>query len=207
MTTIKTYQDLLEVGGDEKRRKEFVYELINEHKSSEDYRIAKDAYDYFTHNNATIREFQKLLYTVTGEVVPDNYSANFKMGCRHFYRFLTQEVQYLLGNGASWNEESTEERLGTKKKTFDRQLVDAAKKALWGKVAFGFFNNDHVDVFSYLEFAPLFDEMDGSIKAGVRFWQIDSTKPMRAVLYEIDGYLSRKERAYGTTDHFVCLIT
>lgn len=188
MIVIKTYQDLLAVGGKEEDRKNFVYSVIQEHKTSEDYRIAKDAYDYFRHRNATIGDYQKILYKVTGEAIPDNYSANFKMSCRHFYRFVTQEVQFLLGNGASWGNENTEALLGNRRYGFDKQLVNAAKKALWGKVAFGFYNKDHVDVFSYLEFAPLYDEMDGSLKAGIRFWQVDPTKPLRATLYEIDGY-------------------
>lgn len=188
MIVIKTYQDLLAVGEKEDDRKNFVYSVIQEHKTSEDYRIAKDAYDYFRHRNATIGDYQKILYKVTGEAIPDNYSANFKMSCRHFYRFITQEVQFLLGNGASWGNENTEALLGNRRYGFDKQLVNAAKKALWGKVAFGFYNKDHVDVFSYLEFAPLYDEMDGSLKAGIRFWQVDPTKPLRATLYEIDGY-------------------
>ena len=185
---MKTYQDLLKVGKNEADRKNFVRTLINEHKSSKDYRIAKEAYDYFRHRNVTISDYQKLLYTVTGEAIPDNYSANFKMASRHFYRFIVQEVQYLLGNGVTWNNEDTEDKLGTQRKPFDSQLKKAAKAALWGKVAFGFYDNDHVEVFDYLEFVPLFDEMDGSIKAGVRFWQIDEKKPMKATLYELDGF-------------------
>ena len=35
---------------------------------------------------------------------------------------------------------------------------------------------------------PLYDEDDGGLKAGIRFWQIDDSKPMRATLYELDGY-------------------
>lgn len=185
---MKTYQDLLAVGENEKERKDFVRQLINEHKSSNDYRIAKDAYEYFCHRNVTIREYQKLLYTVTGQAIPDNYSANFKMASRHFYRFLIQEVQYLLGNGCSWSNEDTEQKLGTDKKSFDSQLKKAAKAALWGKVAFGFYDNDHIEVFDYLEFVPLYDELDGSLKAGVRFWQIDEGKPLKATLYELDGF-------------------
>jgi SPP1 family phage portal protein len=49
-------------------------------------------------------------------------------------------------------------------------------------------NYDHVEVFSVLEFAPLQDEENGALRAGVRFWQIDQTKPLRATLYEEDGY-------------------
>ena len=33
-----------------------------------------------------------------------------------------------------------------------------------------------------------FDEEDGALKAGIRFWQIDISKPLRATLYELDGY-------------------
>lgn len=196
MAAIKTYQDFEKI--DEGKRKEFVRALIEEHKSSDDYKIAADAYEYFCHRNVTINEYQKLLYTVTGTAVPDNWSANFKMACRHFYRFVTQEVQFLLGNGASWGNEDTEARLGSRSRTFDRQLQDAATKALWGKVAFGFYDMDHIEVFSYLEFVPLFDENDGSMKAGVRFWQIDPNKPMRATLYEMDGFT---KYVYGSSEN------
>lgn len=185
---MKTYQDLLAVGKDEKERKDFVRALINEHKSSKDYQIAKDAYEYYCHRNVTIREYQKLLYDITGKAIPDNYSANFKMASRYYYRFLTQEVQYLLGNGVTWGKEETEDKLGTDKKSFDTQLKKASTMALWGKVAFGFYDKDHLEVFDYLEFVPLFDEMDGSMKAGVRYWQIDVGKPLKATLYEMDGF-------------------
>ena len=198
MAEIKTYQDFLKIGDDENKRKAFVSALIAEHKSSPDYRIAADAYEYFCHRNVTITEYQKLLYTVTGTAIPDNWTANYKMACRHFYRFLTQEVQYLLGNGVTWGDEATDGKVGTDTRTFDRQLQSAATAALWGKVAFGFYDLDHVEVFSYLEFAPLYDEMDGSLKAGVRYWQIDPSKPMRATLYELDGFT---KYVFGSEDN------
>lgn len=185
---MKTYQDLLAVGENEKDRKDFVMALINEHKGSAEYKVARDAYEYFCHRNVTINEYRKLLYTITGEAIPDNYSANFKMACRHFHRFIVQEVQYLLGNGCSWSDESTEDKLGTNRKSFDAQLKKAAKAALWGRAAFGFYDKDHVEVFDFLEYIPLFDELDGSMKAGVRYWQIDTGKPLKATLYELDGF-------------------
>lgn len=185
---MKTYQDLTKLGNNETKRKDFVRALINEHKTTKDYKTAKDAYAYYCHRNVTIDQYQKVLTTIEGKVAPDMISSNYKMASRHFYRFVTQQVQYLLGNGISWGNEDTEARLGSGKKSIDRQLQDAATKALWGKVAFGFYDNDHVEVFSYLEFIPLFDELDGSMKAGVRFWQIDESKPLRATLYELDGF-------------------
>lgn len=185
---MKTYQDLLKVGKDETKRKAFVRALIAEHESSDDYKIAKDAYEYYCHRNVTIREYQKLLYTVSGQAVPDNYSSNYKMSCRHFHRFVIQEVSHLLGNGISFNNEETAEKLGKGRKSIDRQVQTAAKKALWGKAAFGFYDKDHIEVFDYLEYVPIFDEYDGLMKAGVRFWRIDRSKPLKATLYELDGF-------------------
>lgn len=184
-----TYQDFEKVKDrDEEERMSFVQSVINNHKNSEQYKMAYIADQYNRHLNVTIREYQKLLYTVTGKAVPDNYSANFKMACRHFHRFITQENQHLLGNGVTWGNSETKSKLGNKRYAFDDQLQDAGIKALWGAVSFGFWNLDHMEVFSILEFAPLYDEEDGAIKAGVRFWRIDDNKPLRATLYELDGF-------------------
>ena len=183
-----TYQDLLNIGDDERERMNFILKAIHNHKNTEDYNIAIIAEEYNKHKNVTINEYQKLLYTVTGKAIPDNFSANFKMACRHFHRFVTQETQFLLGNGATFDNDSIESKLGNKKKPFDVQLQRLGKLALIEKVSFGFFNADHIDVFAFTEFVPLFDEEDGGLKSGIRFWQIDSTKPLRATLYEIDGY-------------------
>ena len=183
-----SYQDLLRVGQNEKDRMAFIREAINNHKASDIYKDAQIAKSYFCKKNKTIMEFQKLLYTVTGEAIPDNYSADYKLRSHFFKRFITQENQYLLANGVSWNDPTTQDKLGTKKKSFDQQLQKAGIKALWGGVSFGFWNYDHVDIFDVLEYVPLWDENDGAMKAGIRFWQVDETKPLRATLYEIDGY-------------------
>ena len=67
-------------------------------------------------------------------------------------------------------------------------MQDIATYAKNGSVGFGFWNLDHIDDFSINEFVPLWDEDDGGLKAGIRFWQVASDKPLRATLYEIDGY-------------------
>lgn len=163
----------------------FVQSAINNHKSSEMYKTAVMAEAYDRKRNVTIMTYQKLLYDINGVAIPDNYSANYKMASNFFNRFTVQQTQYLLGNGVQWNEESTKEKLG---EDFDTQLQTAGKAALVHGVSFGFFNLDHLDVFSLLEFAPLYDEENGALMAGVRFWQVDRMKPLRATLYEIDGY-------------------
>lgn len=185
-----TYQDLEKIleSGSEDDKMTFARSVIAKHENSEDFKFAKIANEYFKHRNVTIREYQKLLYTVTGKAVPDNYSANFKMASKFFYRFVTQENQYLLGNGATWENTATKGKLGTKKYPFDTQLQIAGRSALIEKVAFCFWNLDHMEVFKFTEFAPLYDERTGALRAGVRFWQIDDDKPLRATLYEEDGY-------------------
>ena len=182
---IKTYQDLLAVGENEKQRMEFVLDAILEHKASEAYRIAKDAELYASGRNATIMNYQKLLYTLTGKAVPDNYSANHKCASGFFKRFVTQEAAYLLGNGITFENDATKDKLG---KDIDSVLYKGAKSALIQKVVFGFYNKDHIEMYNFTDFVPLYDEENGALMAGVRFWQIDDTKPLRATLFEIDGY-------------------
>ena len=180
-----TYQDLQKVGEDETKRMAFVFSVISQHKMTDAYQIAVIADEYDKQRNRTIVNYQKLLYTLTGEAVPDNYSANYKLCSNFFNRFVTQQNQYLLSNGAVWENEDTEEKLG---KDFDFQLQKLGRESLVCGVAFGFWNLDHMESFSLREFAPLYDEENGALMAGVRFWQVDSTKPLRATLYELDGY-------------------
>lgn len=180
-----TYQDFLKVGTDEKNRMKFVRDVISSHKASKLYKQAKDAEFYYKKKNKTIMDYQKLLYTVTGKAVPDNYSANYKLRSGFFNLFVVQEVQYLLSNGVTWQNKNTEKSFG---KDFFKQLIKSGTKALVGGVVFSFYNLDHIDVFGVDEFAPLYDETNGALRAGVRFWQIDNSKPLRATLYEIDGY-------------------
>jgi len=179
-----TYQDLLKVGDDENKRINFVSSVIASHKNSEAYQTAWTADQYDRKRNTEILNYQKVVRDVTGTEIPDTWSPNYKTTRNFFNYFVTQENQYLLGNGVSWENENTPKVLGD---DFDTKLQDAGHKALVGAVSFGYFNLDHVEVFWILDFAPLYDEENGSLRAGVRFWQIDSTKPLRATLYEEDG--------------------
>lgn len=182
---MKTYQDFLEIRDTDSDRMEFVHEVISQHKSGELYKTATVGEAYYKKRNMTIMQFQKLLYTVTGEAVPDNYSANYKLTSGFFNLFVTQQVQFLLGNGITWGTTKTADKVG---KDFERRLQEAATAALCGSVAFGFYNLDHLEVFTATEFAPIYDEENGALRAGVRFWQLDANKPLRATFYEEDGY-------------------
>lgn len=188
---MKTYQNLIEVGENETNRMEFVRSVVNDHISSDDYKIAAAAEAYYAKRNLTIDKFQKFLYTASGKAYPDLFSANYKLKTLFFRRFVIQQVQYVLSNGVDFEQDSTKARLGD---TFDSRIAQLAKKAMVDKVSFGFWNNDHLEVFSYADtpnepgFAPLYDEEDGFLKAGVRYWVVSGTETKRYTLYEIDGY-------------------
>lgn len=187
---MKTYNDFVAVGESDAARIQFIKEAIDDHVLSRDYKIAVDAVEYEAQRNVTINRYRKVLYTLSGEAVPDRFSANRKCASNFFNRFVTQEAAYLLGNGVQFEDERTKAALG---KDFDTRLYDAGKTALVQKVAFGFLNKDHVIVFGLTEFVPLYDEEDGSLKAGLRFWRLTSGSPLRVTAYELDGYTEYKE--------------
>lgn len=179
---MKYFEDLVEKGA----TVEFVLSVINDHKSSQLYNDAVTAYEYFCRRNVTIQAYRKTLYNILGEAQLDQTSANYKFCNAFFPIFIKQENAFLLGNGVTFNNPDTKKRLGDD--DFDAKIFVAGEYALWGAVSFCFFNYDHVDVFKVTEFAPLFSVEDGAIHAGVRFWQVAANKPLRATLYELDGY-------------------
>lgn len=185
MVRIKTFNDLQDVGLIEKDRVEFVLSAIREHKSSRDYKIAEDAELYYKHQNPTIMRFQKFVHNQLGQKVQNTWSANNKIASNWYNYFTTQGVSYLLGNGVTFKNDANKGKLG---KDFDKRVQDVATAAKNGGIGFGFWNLDHLEVFKLTEFVPLYDEDDGGLKAGIRFWQIDDSKPLRATLYELDGY-------------------
>lgn len=159
--------------------------VIADHKSSAVYNAAEIADEYYAGRNVTINNYQKFIRDAYGKAIPDIWSPNHKIAC-HYYRYLvTQLALYLLGNGVSFAEDSTKEKLGD---DFDENCVEALIDALNDGVAFAFVNKDHIQPFSVKEFAPLMDEETSAIRAGVRYWRLDDQKPLRATLYEEDGY-------------------
>lgn len=189
---MKTFQDL-QNAITTNTKESFIFGAIADYSGSDTYKWAVEGDAYSRQLNTTIMRYQKLLYTMSGKAVPDNFTANHKCASNFFDKFITQETQYLLGNGVIFLEDDTKDKLGTKKKNIDNQLQDLAYNALCMGVAYGFYNLDHIEVFKATEFVPLYDEENGSLMAGIRFWQIASDKPLRATLYELDGYTEYKK--------------
>ena len=192
---MKTYQNLTSIKDKEDMRKKFVFDLIEEHKDSAAYKTAAIAEKYYAKKNVTIMAFQKMLYNMQGQEVPDMWSANYKLRTHFFRRFVTQQVQYVLSNGVTFQKKDTKDKLGKK---FDTQMQRAAKKAMVDHVSFLFWNLDHVEVFTFADtptdpgFVPLYDEDTGALRAGVRYWH-PTDKVTRATLYEEDGYTEYKK--------------
>lgn len=195
---MKTYQDWLEA----KQKGElldFIRAAIDQHRSSKMYKTALDADEYEAERNVTVMEFIKTIFTATGQQMADFTSANSKMASNFFHKLTTQRCSYSLGNGISFptakkqvvdgqtvTVDTVKEQLG---ETFDTVLFLAAKYALLHGVSYLMWNLDHADFFKLTEFVPLYDEEDGTLKAGFRFWSLDwGQKPVTVVVYEPEGY-------------------
>lgn len=187
---MRTFQDLAAIRENESKLRKFVFDTIDDHKESALYKTASIAEKYYAKKNVTIMAFQKMLYNMHGQQVPDMWSANYKLRTHFFRRFVIQQVSYILSNGVTFQNEDTKDKLG---KRFDTQLQKAAKKACVDHVSFLFWNHDHIEVFCFADtptdpgFAPLYDADTGLLRAGVRYWH-PGDKVTRATLYEEDGY-------------------
>ena len=173
------------MGEDEKVRMDFIRLAINDHKGSDSYKMAVDAEKYYEGENPTINNYEKILYDLQGKAHADMYTANHKLASKFFGLVVDQECSYLLGNGVTFEQDGTKERLG---EDFDQVIMEAGTESLIAGVAFGFWNMDHIQVFKLTEFVPLYDEENGALMAGIRFWQVTPDKPLRATLYEMDGF-------------------
>lgn len=174
---------------------EAVRRALTAHRTSDLYTTALEADEYDHQRNTTIMNYQKYLYSAAGRKSVDVLASNNKLCSNFFSRLNTQRMSYSLGNGVSFNAENIKESLGLQ---FDTRLNNAAYFALIHGVSFLFWNLDHVHVFPVTEFAPLWDEETGALRAGVRYWQIDSKKPIMAVLYAEDGYTLLRGNSKGS---------
>lgn len=203
MLTFQDYQRAIASG---RSVESFVMELIQTHKDSEIYKTAVVADLYDRQKNKTINEYVRMLFTMAGTPVEDFTASNNKIASNFFHRLNTQRCTYSLGNGvyfANDKDGKAKEQFG---ESFDHQIFDAGFYSLIHAISFGFWNVDKLHIFKVTEFAPLWDEVDGTLKAGVRFWQIDESKPMIAVFYEMDGYTRmqtyKKEKKNGLPQEY-----
>jgi len=181
----------------------FISDCITEFKSSERYKVANMAWSYFSGENVTILERMKWFYNTDGIKQEDFFKANNQIPSAFFPKIIKQECSYLLANGVTINENIKKE-LGKK---FDNRLY---KSGLYSKIDGVSWTYCHLDsrgkfcedVWRGNEFIPLFDERNGTLMAGIRFWQLDSNKPIFVEFYEQDGITelqSNKENNFIVT--------
>lgn len=181
-----TYEDFLACDGNERKEIEFIQSVIAEHVKSEDYLFAADAHAYYSGENPAIMRYEKLVYDMQGRAHVDMWTANHKIPSKFFGNVINQEVAYLLGNGVRFGKKDTKEKLGKK---FDIRTMQVEKYARIAGQAFGFWNKDHLEVYKYLDLAPVYGEQDGAMMMGVRHWQIDPSKPLHVTFFRPDGYI------------------
>ena len=193
-------------------RESFISTAINEHVHSEEYLTAKSADAYDHQKNETVYNYIRLIFNTIGTPIEDFTASNNKIASNFFHRLNTQRCEYLIGNGVSFSDntrevydednnktviDETKEALG---KRFDNDLKELVYYGLIHGTSYGYWTVDsekgnRLYVFKLTEFKALFDEETGVMRAGIRFWQIDTTKPMYAVLYEEDGYTKYKSES------------
>ena len=208
MIHIITYQDLQQIGDNEQDKMNFVRNVISHYQNSDEYKKAFEGDAYSRQQNIEAVNREKLYRDFMGQLQVDEWCPNHRIRSNYFDILTTQLNQYLLGNGVTLKEPTNKDKLG---KDFDVRFNRAGKQALDMILSFLFWNLDHIEVFTSLEFCPLWDEETGALRSGVRFWRIADNKPLRPPLYEDDGYTEYiwsvnkdkdgKSREYGAVLH------
>ena len=181
-----TYQDWNEAAD----KAAFIVDVVQEYRGSDTYMRAAEAQAYDRRNNAAVVNRMTFLERYG---IQDSKVKFFHMRNGFFPKMVRQHVQYLLGNGVTFPDE-IKNRLGSK---FDRDLQRAGQQAKVDGVVWGFWNLDRLMIFRATEFAPIYDESNGDLMVGIRFWQIDSEKPMYYEVFTQEGITKYKQENDG----------
>lgn len=192
-----TYNDLLECGEDEEKRKAFLLRAINEHENSEKFKIGQIAGEFYRGNDPILEKVQKIIYDMQGIGHNDIFSPNHKIYSNFYFVFVTQMIAYSLGNGVSFDSKAVREKLGT---GFDHDVMKVLEYAANDGEAYAYVkSNGKIVPFSIGSdkkkaiFIPLFDEDNGRLMAGISYWRLDENKPLRINLFEKDGITEYKQ--------------
>ena len=210
MFTKYTYQDWERT--EAVKRPEVLLKMIEAYKHSGDFALALTAGRYFRGENDEVMNkciLRKGTYTYTGKDGKERTVANDipvvgnRVPSNYFFRFVTQQNQYLLSNGVSLESDEIKNRLGA---GFDKTLEHMGEKSLIQGVCWAYWNNGRVEVLEAARdensgFFAVVDEADSRPRMGVQFWRIDSSRPMYIRLFEEDGvtmYKAEKNKAQET---------
>lgn len=191
-----TYNDFLECTTEEKRT-EFILNAIKEHESSRDFKTGVAAGKFYRHQDPDMEMIEKVYYDFQGIKHKDSFSANNKLCSNFYYVFISQMVQYLLGNGVSFDDPEVKKKLGN---DFDYKLQKLLTWAANDKVSYGYVTPNGIIPLNFACdsheepcFIELRDERDGAIRAGIRYWRLAANKPLMVTLFEIEGMTEYSE--------------
>lgn len=183
---MKTYQDFK----NSKSKEAFINEAINDFKTSYSYNRAILAQKYYLGENPAIFNRMKWFWDSLGNKSKDVFKANNQIASEFYGKIVKQENSYLFSNGINFNDEK-EKIKSNLDKNFDSKIFKAGGYSLvdgvsWIKV--NIVNKKmNIEIFRGTEFIPILDERNGEIMAGIRFWQLEPSKPIWIEFYEYDG--------------------
>lgn len=184
MYTNFTYDDFIK----SENKLEFISKVILDFKSSSFYAKADTAKSYYKGENSNIIGRKRMFMGQKKCLVEDITKANNIIPNAFYSKIVKQANGYLLSNGVNLDKE-IKDNLGKK---LDIKVQRAGISAQVQGVSWGYcfigINGFNIDIWKGQEFIPLYEERTGLLKAGIRFWQIDSNKPIMITLYEEDGY-------------------
>ena len=206
MFTTYTYQDWL--AAPEGDRMKLLENIVHTYKASVDFKEAQTAQEYFRADKTAVAS-KVMLRTKkirtkgqngrikteagTDEVIGNRIRSSF------FSRFVTQQNQFLLGNGVTLKTEELKKKLGL---GFDKAVEQAGECALLHGVCWGYWILDHIEILpAYVDglsgFVALLDERTSEPGVGVQFWQMDVDRPMYVRLFEPDGLTEYRQSKGG----------
>ena len=189
-----TWQDYVSSGD----RMALLLEGVGACKRSRAFREALEASAYFRGENPAVAG-KTVLRAAKVETRDENGMRRVRSEARDvvgnriasgfLYRFVTQQVQFLLGSGVSLGTAALKRRLGA---DFDRQLALMGEKALLHGVCWGLWNGRRLEALPVAVnplsgFFPLLDELTGEAVAGVQFWQLSPRRALYLRLLEPRG--------------------
>ena len=205
MVQTKTYNDFL-LCETEEERINFIWVAIFDHEASPAFNTGKTAGEFYRNKDVELEAQKNYVYDSEGNAIEDTVSPNHKLTGNLFYLFTTQLVAYLLGNGISFDNSSVKKKLGGS--SFDYSTQQVLAYAACDGEGYGFYNGKEVVPLCYAcklngnepYLIPLKDENDGEIKAAIRYWRLTPESPLRATIYELDGYTEYKENVSELND-------
>lgn len=166
----------------------FIQMVITDFKSSSFYLDAETAKAYYKGDNQNIMQRKAVFYGKDKCLQEDVTKANNQIPNGFYSKIVKQANGYLLANGVNLDKE-IKDNLGKKLdiKVQRAGLTSQIQGCAWAYCFIGV-NGFNIDIWKGQEFIPLYDERTGMLRAGIRFWQIASNKPIMVTLYEEDGY-------------------